>query len=284
MRNRELTSTDIEFIKQAVQKYWSRGRTYISVYLCEQWGWKQTNGALKDMACRDVLLRLERKGYISLPPCHTKRNTKTLNQMPVQLEIPEEPIEGSLKSILPISLEMVRFTPREKFFNFLIKKYHYLGYAQIIGEHVKYIAFSEGRPLACIGWGASAWKVECRDLFIGWNVVQRDARRNYIAQNTRFLILPWVRIPHLASYLLGMNVRRISKDWQSLYGHPVVLLETFVDTTKFKGTCYRASNWQYAGDTKGRGKYDRYNRASVPVKAVYIYPLQDNFRQILQHG
>lgn len=284
IRGRDIGSAEVSFLQEAIHLYWEKGRTYISRYICEQWDWRQANGSLKDMACRDLLLRLYRKGMIELPPSRYKTRRRNRPTKHVQLEFPPEPIESKLQSILPIKLEMVRFTPDENMFNSFVNQYHYLGYRQIIGAHAKYIAYSQGRPLACIGWGASAWKVASRDTYIGWNDEQRDARRDYIVQNTRFLILPWVRVQFLASHLLSLNARRISYDWQCLYNHPVVLLETFVDTTRFHGICYRAANWICVGETKGRGKYDRYNRCEVPVKAVYVYPLKRSFKRILCGG
>jgi len=284
IRGREIGSAEVSFLQEAINLYWEKGRTYISRYVCEVWDWRQANGSLKDMACRDLLLRLHRKGIIKLPPSQLKVRRRNHPPECVQLEFPPDPLEGNLQSILPVELKMVRFTPAEKIFNGLIHQYHYLGYKQIVGAHAKYIAYSKGMPLACIGWGSSAWKVSSRDEYIGWDVKQRDFRRDHIAQNTRFLILPWVRVKFLASHLLSLNARRISSDWQRLYGHPVVLLETFVDTTRFHGTCYRAANWRCVGKTKGRGKYDRHKRAEVPVKAVYVYPLKRSFKRTLCVG
>jgi hypothetical protein len=163
----------------------------------------------------------------------------------------------------------------------LVEQHHYLGYRQIVGEHLKYMAFSGNRPLACLGWGAAAWKVSGRDEYIDWTAEARKQNLPLVADNTRFLILPWVRVPHLASYLLGQQARVIAAEWERVYGHPVVLLETFVDKERFKGTCYRAANWVWVGETKGRGKYDRYNQGGEPVKDVYVYPLRGDFRRFL---
>ncbi len=279
-----LSTGEIDFIREIIGMHWDRGRKFISKYLCEQFDWRQENGLLKDMACRSLLLRMEGEGLLTLPPRKNEANNHLRNRKTQTVLVDTRLLEGSLKTLMPITLSMVRWSKEEKLFNALISMHHYLGYHQIIGAHAKYMAFSQGRPLACIGWGAAAWRVACRDQFIGWNAEQRDTKRAYVVQNTRFLILPWVRIPHLASYLLALNVRRITLDWQSLYGHPVAILETFVDTTRFQGTCYRAANWIYVGDTKGRGKYDQYNRWSKPVKAVYVYPLRKDFRQILCNG
>jgi len=197
------------------------------------------------------------------------------------LEFAPRPVEGTLRDLRPIDVRMVRGTKDEGLFRELVDKHHYLGYRQIVGEHLKYIAFSGKRALTCIGWGAAAWKVGSRDEYIGWSAAARERNLQLVASNTRFLILPWVRVPHLASFLLGQQARVIAMDWEKLYAHPVVLLETFVDTERFRGTCYRASNWLHLGKTAGRGKYDRFNERKEPVKDVYVYPLRRNFRRIL---
>jgi len=197
------------------------------------------------------------------------------------LEFAPRPVEGTLRDLRPIDVRMVRGTKDEGLFRELVDKHHYLGYRQIVGEHLKYIAFSGKRPVACIGWGGAAWKVGCRDDYIGWERETRERNLQLVANNTRFLILPWVRVPHLASFLLGQQARVVSRDWERVYAHPLVLLETFVDTERFKGTCYRAANWIHVGETAGRGKYDRFNERKEPVKGVYLYPLRRDFGRIL---
>jgi len=282
IQGRTLSPSDIDFIRSALQKHWERGRKFISRYICQQWGWLQPNGSLKDMACRGLLLRLEDLGLITLPPRKRQANNHLRNRRPLSIQVDTTPVEPTLKSIMPIELHMVRWTEYEILFNALVGSYHYLGYQQIVGAHLKYIAFSHGRPLGCIGWGAAAWRVMCRDGYLGWSNLARRQRLHLIVQNTRYLILPWVRIPHLASYLLALNAKVLSLDWQKVYCHPVVLLETFVDREGFQGTCYRAANWIYLGETKGRGKYDRENRRGKSVKAVFVYPLRRDFRRILR--
>lgn len=171
--------------------------------------------------------------------------------------------------------------PAASIYKDLLATHHYLGYHPEVGHALRYVAYAEGHPIACLGWAAAAWKVACRDRFIGWSPAQRQRHLHLVADNTRFLILP--RVPHLASHLLAACVRKLPGDWQKLHGYAPVLLETFVDTTRFKGTCYKAANWTCVGRTQGRGKYDRLKRRAEPVKAVYLYPLRKDFRQILNH-
>ena len=279
-----MTSEDVELVRQVVARCWEQGRSHISRELCREWGWFQPNGNLKDMACRELLLRLEGMGEIALPPRQSTRGPcrggRGRGGTP-ELSFAPRRIDGALRELLPVDVRMVRGTKEEGLFRELVDKHHYLGYRQIVGEHLKYIAFSGRRPLACIGWGGAAWKVGSRDDHIGWDKERRERNLQLVANNTRFLILPWVRVPHLASFLLGQQARVVSRDWEKLYAHPVVLLETFVDTERFKGTCYRAANWIQVGETAGRGKYDRLHEGKEPVKAVYVYPLRRDFRRIL---
>ena len=284
IRGRTLTAADIEFMQEVIRTHWKQGRSFISREICAQWGWVQANGRLKEIACREVLRGLAEKGEVELPPARgvgRRKGVMGRKAAEPMLGLRPRAIEGSLQSLLPIDVRMVRGTRHEKQYRQLVEQHHYLGYRQIVGEHLKYMAFSGNRPLACLGWGAAAWKVSGRDEYIDWTAEARKQNLPLVADNTRFLILPWVRVPHLASYLLGQQARVIAAEWERVYGHPVVLLETFVDKERFKGTCYRAANWVWVGETKGRGKYDRYNQAGEPVKDVYVYPLRGDFRRFL---
>jgi len=283
IRGRVVTAEDIEFIRKVLAEHRDRGRTYISQAICREWGWVQANGRLKEVACREMLRRLEAEGAVVLPRARAVGRLKGgggRRRQPT-LEFTPRSVEGPLRDLLPVDVRMVRGTKDEALFRELVDKHHYLGYRQIVGEHLKYVAFSGKRPVACIGWGGAAWKVGCRDDYIGWEKETRERNLPLVANNTRFLILPWVRVPHLASFLLGQQARVVSKDWEKLYAHPVVLLETFVDTVRFKGTCYRAANWIQVGETAGRGKYDRFNERKEPIKRVYLYPLRRDFRSVL---
>jgi hypothetical protein len=176
---------------------------------------------------------------------------------------------------------MVRQTPDEALWDYLIDSHHYLGRPWIVGACLKYLAYLDGRLVACLGWGAAAWKVQCRDGVIGWDTATRQTNLHKVVNNVRFLILPWVRVKHLASKVLAANLRVLVCDWQRFYSQEISLAETFVDTERFAGTCYKAANWTRIGETKGRGKYDRYNRFDSSVKAVYLYPLAGNYRERL---
>jgi hypothetical protein len=284
-RKRAITQDDITFINEVIKEHWDKGRTAISRILCEAWDWRQANGYLKDGVCRGLLLKLEQEQHITLPPRiifnNTSRNKKnrqhTLDFCPI-------PISGKLQDLGPIELRQVRRTPEEKLFNSLIRQHHYLGYTQPVGEHLKYLAYAEGRLVACLAFASAPYAINCRDTYLGWSAEARERNRNLLAYNTRFLILPWVTVPHLASHLLGRIARIISHDWQQLYHHPILWLETFIDTERFNGTCYRAANWTLLGLTSGRTKYNQTRKKLTSIKAMYGYPLCRDFRRRLCHG
>lgn len=230
------------------------------------------------MVCRSLLLVLESKGLIKLPHRKfTPANPLAERKKPSGVTVDNTSIYGSLADLFPINLEQVRRTPFEKIFNGLVSEYHYLGYTQPIGEHLKYMAFSGGRPVACLAWGSAPWYIGARDRFIGWSKKARERNLHLIANNLRFLILPWVQVSCLASYLLASNRQRLSQDWQDLYNHPVYLLETFVDTERYHGTCYKADNWICVGQTTGLGKLSKSREPLLSKKAVYVYPLTKHF-------
>lgn len=285
-RNRQVTPKDICFIRKLIADNPQEGRSALSRKICQAWNWAQPNGHLKDMVCRGLLLRLEKEGHIELPA--RKRAlipTPSLSRKtPEPVEVDESPIEASLKDIAPITFRQVRRTPDEQLFNWLIHRYHYLGYTQPVGEHLKYVVFSHERPIAAFAWSSPAWHLGPRDRFIGWGPEARKKNLHLIAYNTRFLIPSWVRVPHLASHLLARCARVLSNDWQTLYNHPIWWLETFCDTERFKGTCYRAANWVLLGKTTGRGKNDHTKKPNRSIKALYGYPFSKDFRSRLCHG
>ena len=284
-RGRTIGAQEIQFIQDLIDSNPQMSRCALSREICIQWDWRQRNGFLRDGVCRTLLIGLHRQGLITLPPVRKKPPNNCRGARARPLSIDTSPIECSLKDLGPIEWRQVRRTgPDESLFNSLIDSYHYLGYCQTVGEHIKYLILADERPIACLLWGSAAWKVDCRDRFIGWDTPTRKANLFQVLNNTRFLILPWVRIPHLASHLLGRSLRRLCSDWMNLYAHQPVLAETFVDAERFAGTCYRAANWVCLGTTKGRGKYDRYSRKNQPVKGVFVYPLRKHFRQVLCHG
>jgi hypothetical protein len=282
IRGRIIDQTELDTIRGVTATHWGKGRSAISRALCEQWNWRQANGQPKDRACRVLLLALERKGAITLPPRlkESYRHPKKADRREYTIDSSE--LVGTVAEFGSLTIKMVRRTPEEGLWDFLVDRHHYLGTPWIVGSYLKYLAYLDGRLVACLGWGSAAWKVAERDQLIGWDRRTREANLHKVVNNVRFLILPWVNVRHLASKVLALNARVLQADWQDFYNQRVSLLETFVDTTRFKGTCYRAANWSYVGDTKGRGKYDRYNLQAKPIKAVFLYPLSRNFREELR--
>ena len=281
-RGRAIRQSDVSVIKQIISTHPDRSRRFISQEVCRIWNWRQTNGTLKDMVCRSLLLLLESKGFIKLPPRKSNPPNPLANRKkPLRIPVDESAVEYSLNELYPINLKQVRRTAREKLFNSLISEYHYLGYSQPVGAHLKYMAFSKGRPIACLAYGSAPWYIGVRDRFIGWPAEIRKKNLHLIINNIRFLILPWVKVPHLASHMLAISRKRVSEDWKRIYKHPVYLLETFVDTERFYATCYKADNWIYVGETTGLGKLSKSNIPTLPKKAVYVYPLSKDFRNKL---
>ncbi len=281
IRKRTITSADIEFIQATIYDNWNKSRTQISKILCQKWNWVQPNGRLKDMACREVLLTLYRKNLINYPHGnHDGRNKKRNRSIPV-IEVDQSFIENKLSTLPPVELKLVRNTTLEPLYNSLIQEHHYLGFRQIVGNHLKYMAFIGDQPVACIGWGSAAWSVKSRDAFVGWDKKTKENNLNFVANNTRFLILPWVSVKCLASKILALNAKRISNDWLKVYHHPIYLLETFVEQNRFKGTCYKAANWVRAGQTKGTAKKGHDHLFHGKIKDVYLYPLRKDFREKL---
>ena len=263
---------------------WSRWK--LSNHLSEKWDWRTAGGQLKDMACRSLLLKLEKAGHIKLPP-RRRASPNRMNKKVIQPVLhSKNPIECELKALRPLEIINISLNSDYKsLFDFFLFKYHYLSYKGSVGENLKYLIFDHyNRPLGCVLFGSSAWKIESRDSYIGWDKEVRERNVNLTTNNMRFLILPWIRVKHLASHILSQVCRRIGSDWQSKYGHGVYLLETFVDREKFKGTCYRAANWIHVGETKGRSRNDRYSKIKVPHKDVYLFPLIKNFRRYLMQG
>ena len=282
-RGREIRPEDISFIRRLIADHPALSRRRLSKKLCEVWQWKQANGALRDMVCRGLLLLLHRAGEIELPPVRYRPpNPLAQREAPALLLIDTTSIGGSLSELQPLEIQPVRRTPDEALFNSLMEQYHYLGYEQPVGEHLKYVAWAQGRPIACLAWSSAPRHLASRDRFIGWGAEARRRNLRFLAYNTRFLILPWVAIPHLASHLLARVTKQLSADWERLYQHPVYFVETFVDPERFRGTCYRAANWILLGATTGRGKDDQTHRPNRSLKQVLGYPLTPRFRELLR--
>lgn len=281
-RGRVVSEADVEFIRRLIRENPGRSRRALSKKLCEAWEWKQANGAPRDMVCRGLLLMLERAGQISLPPVRfVPRNPFIERAKPAPALIDTSELGAGLSETRPLEFQQVRRTPEEGLFNSLLEQYHYIGYAQPVGEHLKHLVWAGGRPVACLAWSSAPRHLGPRDRFIGWDGAARKRNIHLIAYNTRFLILPWVRVRHLASHILGLMARQLSADWQKMYGHPIYLAETFIDPSRFRGTCYRAANWIVVGETTGRGKDDHTNRPNRPVKQVLVLPLAPDFRRLL---
>ncbi|MFC1482347.1 DUF4338 domain-containing protein [Myxococcota bacterium] len=281
-RGREITTQDVAFIRALITRHPGASRYVLSKELCEAWDWRQPNGSLRDMVCRSLMLALHRAGHIELPPPRQKiKNPLVHRKRPVLGQVDQSPVQMSLKALGPLTLRQVRRTEHEGLFNGLVETYHYLGYTQPVGEHLKYLVWAGERPVACLALSSAPRHLGPRDRFIGWSAEARRKNIRFVVYNSRYLILPWVRVPHLASHLLGWFAREVSTEWEQVYGHPVYFLETFVDPARYRGTCYRAANWVYLGQTTGRGKDDHTNRPNRPLKDVLGYPLTKRFRELL---
>jgi hypothetical protein len=286
-RGRSITNTEVGFIRRLIADNPGLSRRALSARLCEAWNWRQANGALCDMVCRGLMLQLHRQGHIELPAVRwinpnplARRNPDRKRPQPVLLD--ETPLYGNLAKIRPLEIQQVRRTAEERLFNSLLDRYHYLGYTQPVGEHLKYVVYAKGCPIACLGWSSAPRHLGPRDRFIGWSAEARRKNIRFLAYNTRYLILPFVQVPHLASHILACMARQLSIDWERHYGHPIYYLETFVDPERFRGTCYRAANWKVLGLTTGRGKDAPTKKPNRSIKEVLGYPLMKDFRRMLQ--
>jgi hypothetical protein len=289
-RGRAVTDADVIFIRELIAANPGASRRALSTKLCEAWNWVQPNGALRAMVCRGLMLRLDRAGLIELPPVRQV----TLNPLArraierrkpaltTTAEIDTTPLCCNLSEIRPLEFRQVRRTPEEGLFNALLERYHFLGYAQPVGEHVKFLVYGVGRPIACLAWSSAPRHLGPRDRFIGWPAEARRRNIRFVAYNTRFLIVPWAAgVSNLASHILGRMPVVLSREWERIYGHPIYFLETFVDPQRCVGTCYRAANWVVLGRTTGRGKDSTSKRPNRSIKEVLGYPVWKRFRQLL---
>jgi len=284
-RGRTITAADVGQIRALIAAHPGLSRRALSLKLCALWQWRQPNGVPRDMVCRGLLLRLHRAREIALPPARLAfSNVRVARQCSLLIEVETTPLRALLREIQPLEFRQVRRTPEEALCNDLLARYHYLGYTQPVGEHLKYLVSAQGRPIACLMWSSAPRHLGPRDRFIGWSTEARRRNLRFLAYNTRFLILPWVAVPHLASHLLSRMAPVLARDWEHLYQHPIYFLETFVDPARFRGTCYRAANWIVLGRTTGRGKADQTHRPNRPIKEVLGYPLTPRFRQLLSAG
>ncbi|MCP5084018.1 MAG: DUF4338 domain-containing protein [Alphaproteobacteria bacterium] len=281
-RGRVIQAQDAAFIQSLIDAHPTASRRALSSILCEAWDWRQPNGQLRDMVCRSLMLELHRAGHIELPPVRCRpRNNVVERRKPVAIAVDAQPLRTSLSERLPLEIRQVRGTPQEPLCNALVEAHHYLGYTQPVGEHLKYLVWSKERPIACVAWSSAPRHLGPRDRFIGWSAEARRRNIGFLAYNSRFLVLPWVEVPNLASHLLGRLARMLPRDWERIYGHPLYYLETFVDPGRFRGTCYQAANWVCLGLTTGRGKDARSKKPNRPRKEILGYPLNRRFRPLL---
>ena len=283
LQGRELNTDHVKQVCDLLRKHPDWSRRQISIELCHLWDWRNAKGDIKDMASRSLLVKLDKLGHIKLPPRRQAPSNRMRQQVIQSVSHDTRPISETLSNVQPLKLiNIAEQKAAEGLFNCLLSDYHYLSYRGHVGENMKYLVMdNQERAVACLLFGAPAWSVASRDNDIGWKATTRHNRLQFVSNNTRFLILPWVRIPHLASHILGLVSRRISDDWMIRYGHPLYLLETFVEQGRFKGTCYQAANWRCVGQTKGRSRKDRHHNLSVPIKSVYLYPLVRGYRKKL---
>jgi hypothetical protein len=278
-QGRAVTPAEVQFIRELIAAHPQASRRRLSELLCEAWNWRQSNGALRSMVCRGLMLQLHRTGHIELPPVRrTNPNPLATRRPPQPVEVDRTPVRGNLRGLGPMTFIQVRGTERERLFNWLLESEHYLRYVHPVGEHLKFMVYSGMQPVALFSWSSAPRHLAPRDQYIGWSKELRQRNLRYVAYNTRYLIPSWVQVPHLASHLLSRMTRMLSQEWQKVYGHCVYFAETFVDTTRHRGTCYRAANWVFMGRTTGRGKDDQTHKPNRTLKDVLGLPLQHDFR------
>jgi hypothetical protein len=289
-RGREVTEREVDFLRDLIAAHPGAARSALSRRVCEAWGWRQPNGQLRDMVCRGLMLALHRAGHIELPPPRQNRanplGCKGAERKRPSTEeakaLDSSPIQSRLSELQPLCFRQVRRTAEEGLVNGMIEAYHYLGYVQPVGEHLKFLVRArEGRPVACFIWSSAPRHLGPRDRHIGWSPEVRRVNLRLVAYNTRYLILPWVKVPHLASHLLGRMTRMLPMEWERVYGHPVHFAETFVDPERYRGTCYLAANWVLLGRTTGRGKNAPTWRPTRSIKEVWGYAMTKGFRERL---
>ena len=279
---RLFSAEEIDLLRRLIASNPVKTRAQLSRDVCDLLGWRRPDGGRKDMSCRVAMLRMERDGLLQLPPPLKGNGNGHRRPRLTPASDPQEPLTTPVGRLGELVFRCVETRRDSSLWNELIERHHYLGYQPLPGAQIRYLITRGDDLLAAVGFGASAWKVAPRDLFIGWTLEQRRDHLHQVIDNARFLILPWIHSPNLASHLLACLARRLPQDWDRRYGYAPVLLETFVEKARFRGTCYRAANWIHVGQTQGRGKLDRYKRFAVPVKDVFLLPLRRDFRQRLR--
>jgi hypothetical protein len=278
---REFSAADIQCIRDLIAQSPKLQRSALSRKLCQLWGWTKPNGELKDMTCRVALLRMQTDGLITLPPSRIGVVRKRAHFVPTAASDAQAPIKQPVHEIGRITLEVVSGTAASRLWNEYVARYHYLGYTPMSGSQIRYNVFADEQLVACISFCACAWKLKDREKFIGWSEAQRQKNLQLVINNARFLVLPWIECKGLASKILSLAARQLPRDWQHRYGFKPVLLETFVEYERHKGTCYKAANWVNIGRTAGRGKKSTSHKSLIPAKDIWLYPLRKNYATIL---
>jgi hypothetical protein len=281
VRGRTFSATELVVVREIVAKSPLDSRYQISKNVCAGLGWQQANGRPKDRSCRALLQKLERAGFLQLPAPRRAQPPRR----PIPLTSRTAPRLPFALAPREVGLEHFRVATHiereERLWNEFVERYHYLKFGVVVGPQLKYFVEVRGEPVACMAFGGAAWKVEPRDRWIGWSTEQRKNNLRYVVNNTRYLLFPWIKVKNLASRLLALAAKRLPDDWHRIYGYRPCLLETFVNTDRHPGTCYKAANWILVGQTKGRGKMDRYAEAKLPKKAMYVYRLVPDVHSVL---
>lgn len=286
IRRRVIEQQDLLLIRRLIEQEGAQGRSHLSNHLCEVWDWRQSNGRFRQIACRDLLRQLERRGLIALPPqLRVARQAGYRNQIQKPEGLNCAPLSGELREFRDrLSIRLVENSGQSALYRGLVGTYHYLGYQQATGAQLKYVVYFLDQPIACLSFGPAAWKIGPRDRFIGWSAQARQENLHSVVNNDRFLILPWIQIKGLASFLLSQVVRGLSRDWPLVYRQEVALAESFVEKERFAGTAYAAANWICVGETLGRGRNDRTHAHQEPIKTLWLCPLRPDFRAVLRQG
>lgn len=280
---RTFSAAELDAIARCIAEHPQASRAQLSRVVCERLDWRRPDGRLKEMSCRVAMLRMQERGLIALPAArNTNANGKPYRRRTLFAE-PEPTVLDSAGALGALHLEPVDTAHDSHLWNEYIDRYHYLGYKPLPGAQLRYFVRTQQRLLALLGFGAAAWKCAPRDQFLGWSGEQRERQLHRVVNNARFLILPWVQSRNLASRILATATRALPHDWHARYGYAPVLVETFVETPRFRGVSYRAANWLYLGQTQGRGKLDVHHRAALPKKAVWVYPLVKDLQRYLCH-
>ncbi|SRR5712691_5849648 len=279
---RPFSAADIELIRALLGQLPPLSRARLSREVCERLNWRRADGRLKDMSCRVAMLRMQADGLITLPPPRNAKPVIYRAHPQIERAVLEPPILPTV-DLARLSVDLVQAKRDSLLWNAYIQRHHYLGHQLMPGAQLRYFIRAADQVIALLSFGASAWKTKPRDQFIGWTHDERQRNLHLVVNNARFLILPWIKCYNLASRTLALISRRLADDWHSRYAYRPVLLETFVERPRFVGTCYKAANWHYLGDTQGRGKLDQWHRNAEPVKGIWVYPLVRDFRRHLRN-